>query len=123
MLNEHQSISLGYRQLLAHTWGPARVAAAAVQQHGLDALPPLYEAMARRIFGGADHYGVISEDLESVIVDALSEVGLLPGWRMRPGAATAMAGSEPATTRLSRPWAAASARRSFISALPPSSGL
>ena len=76
MLNEHQSISLGYRQLLAHTWGPARVAAAAVQQHGLDALPPLYEAMARRIFGGADHYGVISEDLESVIVDALSEVGL-----------------------------------------------
>ena len=43
--------------------GAGSAAAAAVQQHGPDALPPLYEAMARRIFGGADHYGVISEDL------------------------------------------------------------
>jgi len=76
MLNEHQSISLGYRRLLAHTWGPARVAAAAVQQHGPRALPPLYEAIARRIFAGADHYRVIRQDIESVIVDALSEVGL-----------------------------------------------
>jgi hypothetical protein len=76
MLNEHQSISPGYRRLLAHTWGPARVAAAVVQQHGPDALAPLYEALARRIFGGADHYRVITEELESVIVDALSEVGL-----------------------------------------------
>jgi hypothetical protein len=76
MLNEHQSISPGYRRLLAHTWGPARVAAAVVQQHGPDALAPLYEALARRIFGGADHYRVIREELESVIVDVLSEVGL-----------------------------------------------
>jgi len=76
MLNEHQSISLGYRRLLAHTWGPARVAAAVAQQHGLDALAPLYVAMARRIFAGADHYRVIRQDIESVIVDALSEVGL-----------------------------------------------
>jgi hypothetical protein len=76
MLNEHQSVSPGYRRLLAHTWGPARVAAAAVHQHGPDALAPLYEAMARRIFAGADHYLVIREDLESVILDALSEVGL-----------------------------------------------
>jgi hypothetical protein len=79
MLNEHQSIPLGYRRLLAHTWGPARVSAAAVQQHGPDILAPLYEALARRIFTGADHYQVIGEDLESVIVDALSEVGL-PAW-------------------------------------------
>jgi Mycothiol-dependent nitroreductase Rv2466c len=76
MLNEHQSISPGYRRLLGHTWGPARVAAAAVELHGPDALVPLYEAMARRIFAGADHYRVIRDDLESVIVDALSEVGL-----------------------------------------------
>ena len=76
MLNEHESISLDYRRLLAHTWGPARVAAAAVQHLGPDALPPLYEAMARRIFAETDHYRVIREDLESVIVDALSEVGL-----------------------------------------------
>jgi hypothetical protein len=76
LLNEHQSISPGYRRLLAHTWRPARVAAAVVQQHGPDALRPLYEAMARRIFAGADHYLVIREDLESVILDALSEVGL-----------------------------------------------
>ena len=76
ILNEHQSIPPGYRRLLAHTWGPARVAAAAVQQHGPDALAALYEAMARRIFAGADHYLVIREDLESVILDALSEVGL-----------------------------------------------
>ena len=79
MLNEHQAISLGYRRLLAHTWGPARVAAATVQQHGPDALEPLYEAMARRIFAGADHYRVIREDLDSVIVDAVSEVGLPVG--------------------------------------------
>jgi predicted DsbA family dithiol-disulfide isomerase len=32
-LNEHQPISRGYRRLLAHTWGPARVAAVAVHQH------------------------------------------------------------------------------------------
>jgi hypothetical protein len=38
MLNEHQSTSPGYRRLLAHTRGPARVAAAVVQQHGPDAL-------------------------------------------------------------------------------------
>jgi Mycothiol-dependent nitroreductase Rv2466c len=76
MLNEHQPISLGYRRLLALTWGPARVAAAVVQQHGPDALIPLYEAMARRIFGGADHYRIIGEGLESVILDALAEVGL-----------------------------------------------
>ena len=76
MLNEHQSISSGYRRLLAHTWRPARVAAAAVELHGPDALAPLYEAMARRIFAGADHYRVIRDDLESVIVDALSDVGL-----------------------------------------------
>ena len=76
MLNEQQSISPAYRRLLAHTWGPARVAAAAVELHGPDALEPLYEAMARRIFAGADHYRVIHDDLESVIVDAVSEVGL-----------------------------------------------
>jgi hypothetical protein len=86
MLNEHQSISHGYRRLLAHTWGPARVAAAVVQQHGPDALAPLYEAMARRIFAGADHYQVISEDLELVIVDALAEVGL--AGRLADAAAT-----------------------------------
>jgi hypothetical protein len=74
MLNEHRSISPDYRRLLAHTWGPARVAAAAVQQHG--PLAALYEAMARRIFARADHYQVIREDLESVSLDALSEVGL-----------------------------------------------
>ena len=34
ILNEHQSISPGYRRLLAHTWGPARVSTAAVEQHG-----------------------------------------------------------------------------------------
>jgi hypothetical protein len=76
MLNEHESISPGYRRLLAHTWGPARVATAVVQQQGPDALAPLYEAMAHRIFAGADHYRVIREDLDSVILDALSEVGL-----------------------------------------------
>ena len=76
MLNEHQPISLGYRRLLAHTWGPARVAAATVALHGPDALEPLYGAMARRIFAGTDPYRVIREDLDSVIVGALSEVGL-----------------------------------------------
>jgi hypothetical protein len=78
LLNEHQSISPGYRRLLAHTLGPARVAAAAVQQHGRVALAALYKAMARRIFAGADHYQVIRDDLESVILDALAEAGL-PG--------------------------------------------
>ena len=63
-------------RLLAHTWGPALVAAAAVRQHGPDASTPLYEAMARPIFAGADHYRVTRQDLESVMVDALFEVGL-----------------------------------------------
>jgi hypothetical protein len=37
------------------------MAGAAVQHHGPDALTGLYEAMARRIFAGADHYRVIRE--------------------------------------------------------------
>jgi hypothetical protein len=48
----------------------------AAVQHGPDVLAPLYEEIARRIFAKADHYRVIREDLESVIVVTLSEVGL-----------------------------------------------
>jgi hypothetical protein len=76
ILNEHQAISPSYRRLLACTWGPARVATAAAQIHGPDVLAPLYEAMARQIFGSPDHYRVIRENLDAVIVDALAQVSL-----------------------------------------------
>jgi hypothetical protein len=48
----------------------------AAVQYGPDVLAPLYEETARRIFANADHYRVIRENLESVIIVTLSEVGL-----------------------------------------------
>ena len=129
MLNEHQSISPGHRRLLAHTWGPARVAAAAGEQHGQEALAALYEAVARRIFAGADHYQVIREDLESVILDAPSQVGLpAHGRRGRQRRLRRFAPSQPRRrngTHGQRRWHAAhSSRRqrlhwSVMTAVPP----
>ena len=51
-----------------------------------------------------------------MIVDALSEVGLPARWPTQPPATPTMAEPEPATTQRWHPWAAASGRRSFISA-------
>jgi hypothetical protein len=79
--------------------------------------------MARRIFAAADHYRVINEDLESVIFEAVSEVGLPT--RLADAAATsAYDGALRASqTPLWHRWATASARQSFTSAPALSSGL
>jgi 2-hydroxychromene-2-carboxylate isomerase len=48
-LNEDKDIPQAYRDLLADAWGPVRVAVAAEQAHGNDALGPLYTALGTRI--------------------------------------------------------------------------
>src|SRR5215211_1937469 len=50
MLNEGRHVDADYRALLDRSTGPARVAAAAVHQHGELILRDLYEAMGTAIF-------------------------------------------------------------------------
>ena len=49
VLNEgREGLAEGYRQFLPTTWGPVRVLAAAEEQHGSEALLPLYTALGER---------------------------------------------------------------------------
>jgi len=48
-LNQDKDISDSYREKLAPTWGPVRVAVAAAQAEGAGVLLPLYTAMGNRI--------------------------------------------------------------------------
>jgi protein-disulfide isomerase-like protein with CxxC motif len=61
-----------YRDLLQRAWAPVRVVIAAEEQHGNQVVLPLYEALGRRIH----NEGRGTEDLPSVIREALAEVGL-----------------------------------------------
>ena len=54
MLNEHRSISPGYRRLLAHTGARRGRRPPPSSSMAPNTLAALYEAMARRILAGAD---------------------------------------------------------------------
>src|SRR5918992_483956 len=69
VLNEDAEISDKYREMLATTWGPVRVAIAAEQFKGEEVLEPLYTAMGTRIH----NRGV--EDMDVVIRESLDKVG------------------------------------------------
>ena len=70
VLNEDTDVSEEYRQKLQSSWGPVRVAVAAAQFKGEQILSPLYTAMGTRIHNRGH------QDLFTVIVEALDELGL-----------------------------------------------
>lgn len=70
VLNEDRDLSEDYRALLEKAWGPVRVLIAAEERHGNEVIEPLYSAMGQ-------HYHVQgNKNLDEVIAEALSEVGL-----------------------------------------------
>jgi len=70
VLNEDRDIPDSYREFLKDAWGPVRVLIAAEQQHGNEALLPLYTAMGNRIHKE-------KQEITRLMVDsALQEAGL-----------------------------------------------
>jgi hypothetical protein len=71
VLNEgREGLPEQYREMLATGWGPVRVCIAAEQEHGSDALGPLYTALGTRFHNKG------MERTRATIVDALQEAGL-----------------------------------------------
>jgi 2-hydroxychromene-2-carboxylate isomerase len=69
-LNKDKDVPEEYRTMLEPTWGPVRVCIAAEQQHGKEALLPLYTALGKRIHADQRE---ISRDL---VAEAVAEAGL-----------------------------------------------
>ena len=65
-----EELSDGYKKLLSTGWGPVRVLIAAQQQHGDEAVRPLYDAL-----GSRRHLGK-QEFTRETIEEALAEAGL-----------------------------------------------
>ena len=72
VLNDGRDIGEFYGAMMERAWGPVRVVIAAAEQHGQQVVLPLYNALGRRIH----NEGRGTEDLPSVIAEALAEVGL-----------------------------------------------
>ncbi|WP_435870977.1 mycothiol-dependent nitroreductase Rv2466c family protein [Micromonospora musae] len=70
VINEHRDLEPWYREFNDRAWGPARVCAAAVAQHGTTALARLYPALGRRI------HDEKNKDFDTVIPAALAEAKL-----------------------------------------------
>ncbi|GAB7046227.1 mycothiol-dependent nitroreductase Rv2466c family protein [Catenuloplanes indicus] len=71
VLNENRDLDAGYRETVNRSLGTVRVVTAAWQQHGDAVLGPLYTALGTRI-----HNQGRKKDLDTVIPEALAEVGL-----------------------------------------------
>jgi 2-hydroxychromene-2-carboxylate isomerase len=70
VVNEGRDLPRGYRRLMDEAWGPARVLAAAVRDHGDGAFRPLYDALGRRRHPGG------RTDTEAIVAESLAEAGL-----------------------------------------------
>ncbi|MCK0111597.1 disulfide bond formation protein DsbA [Ornithinimicrobium sp. F0845] len=77
VLNQGRDLDEGYRALMDRAWGPVRVLIAAAKEHpgddeGNSTRKALYDALGRRIH----NEGRGSEDLSTIIAEALEEAGL-----------------------------------------------
>lgn len=77
VLNDGRDLDEGYRALMDRAWGPVRVIIAAAKEHpgedeGNSTRKALYDAIGRRIHND----GRGSDDLPTIIAEALEEVGL-----------------------------------------------
>lgn len=73
VLNEGREVSPTYGEFLRTAWQPVRVVVAAQQRHGDEVVLPLYTAMGMRFHPGG------RDDVDSVVREALEEVGLPVG--------------------------------------------
>lgn len=72
VLNSGRDLGEPYGSMMERGWAPVRVVTAVREQHGPDAVLPLYDALGRRIH----NEGRGTDDLPAVIAEALAEVGL-----------------------------------------------
>ena len=79
-LNEDKDIPQEYRDMLADAWGPVRVCMAVEQQHGKDALLPLYTALGTRLHNEGQKQSrelvaaaLADADLSADLVDAMDD--------------------------------------------------
>jgi len=71
VLNDGREMPEQYVEMMKKAWGPVRVCTAARQQHGREALLPLYTALGNRI-----HLGKVELDDPELLTGALEEAGL-----------------------------------------------